>query len=101
MTDNTTVDNYRLDSYTIKTTALTDDSKVQSINAVLPFISNMDVVSDSLTYTGYALKGTADSAASWFIMKSETVGTVTSVRFASAPFTMDKVWDDRASLSYD
>lgn len=86
--------------FTAASIQLADTSQVQSMCAILPFVSNMDVVDATTTYTGYALRGASDAAASWFIMKTSVSGNVTSIRFASAPFTMDQVWANRASLSY-
>lgn len=94
------VDNNRLGDYDVTTISLADGSRVQSISAILPFISKVDVASATVTYTGYALRGTAASAAGWFIMKTEVSGNVTSVTFASLPFVMDQIWDNRAGLSY-
>lgn len=79
---------------------LADGAKVQVMSAIIPLISNQDVASASVIYTGYALRGSADSTASWFIMKSVLTGNVTSIRFASLPFIMDQIWDNRASLTY-
>ena len=79
---------------------LADGSKVQSMCAILPFISNFDDQGAGTTYTGYALRGASGASASWFIMKSVTSAGITTVRFASDPFTMNQIWDNRASLTY-
>ena len=94
------VSNSPTNAYPVFVTRLGDGSEVQGISAMLPFISNTDDDGAGTVYTGYALRGTATSAAGWFVMKSVTTGTITTVRFASAPFEMDQVWDDRASLTY-
>jgi hypothetical protein len=94
------VSNWLSGSYKVKVIRLSDSSLVQSVNAILPLISNQDDDGAGTVYTGYALRGTADSNAAWFIMKSVTSGTITTVRFASLPFVMDQVWNNRASLSY-
>lgn len=61
-----------------------------------PVDSNIDEVSASLTYFGEAAVGSADSDAAWLIWKQETVGTVTSIKYASK--VHDQVWDARATL---
>ena len=94
------VANNPIGSYPVLVTKVADQSQVQSVNAILPFISNSDDAGAGTVYTGYALRGTANSTAGWFIMKSVTSGAVTSIRFASTPFAMTQVWDDRASLTY-
>ena len=94
------VANNPIGSYQVAVTKLADNSEVQSVNALLPFISNQDVVDATTTYTGYALRGASDADASWFIMKSVITGTVTSIRFASDPFVFDQIWANRAALSY-
>lgn len=86
--------------FTATSTALGDSTQLQSVNAILPFISNFDDQGAGTTYTGYALRGAATSTASWFIMKSVLSAGITTIRFASAPFTMDQIWDNRVSLSY-
>jgi len=61
--------------------------------------TRVDKVSSSLTYHGQAVRGTATSAAGWFITRITKSGTVTSIDLASSGF--DQVWDDRASLTYN
>jgi hypothetical protein len=94
------VANNPLGSYPVLITKTADNSQVQSINSILPFISNRDDDGAGTVYTGYAVSGSANSEAKWFIMKSVTLGTLTTIRFASAPFTMNKIWNNRVSLSY-
>ena len=94
------VANNPIGNYPVLVTKLADLSQVQSVNAILPFISNQDDDGAGTVYTGYALRGASGATASWFIMKQVTSGNVTSIRFASAPFTMNQIWDDRASLTY-
>jgi hypothetical protein len=86
--------------FTATSITLGDSSKVQSMCAVLPFISNYEDQGAGTTYTGYALRGSSNATASWFIMKSVTSAGITTVRFASAPFTMDQIWDNRVGLVY-
>ena len=78
------VANNPLGSYPVLVTKVADQSQVQSINAILPFISNKDDNGAGTVYIGYALRGAADSAGAWFILKQVTSGNVTSIKFASS-----------------
>jgi hypothetical protein len=62
--------------------------------------SNIDEVSDTITYIGEANPGTSDSVPKWRIKRIETVGTVIKIRWADASSDFNKIWDDRASLTY-
>jgi hypothetical protein len=94
------VANSPTNSYPVHVTRLTTGAEIQSVNAMLPMVSNMDDDGAGTVYTAYALRGAVGSDAAWFIMKQVTVGTVTTIRFASDPFVMDQVWDNRASLTF-
>lgn len=94
------VANSPTNSYPVHITKLATGAEIQTVAALLPFISNMDDDGAGTVYTGYALRGSADSESKWFIMKQVTTGDVTSIRFASEPFVMDQIWDNRASLTY-
>jgi hypothetical protein len=61
-----------------------------------------DIVDATTSYQGYALPGTATSAAAWQITRStkDGSGNVTAVLFADGNDLYDNVWDNRASLSY-
>lgn len=58
--------------------------------------------SDRDEYVGIAKPGTATSAAGWQIRKLTYSASdkVTDVQWAGGNDRFDKVWDDRASLSY-
>lgn len=60
----------------------------------------VDEPSSTLTYVGVAQPGTATSAASWQIKRILVSGAVTQIQFASGNSLFDKIWDNRASLSY-
>lgn len=103
MASSTTIQNVAnspTNSYPVHITKLATGAEVQTVAALLAFISNMDDDGAGTVYTGYALRGSATSEAKWFIMKQVTSGTVTTIRFAGDPFVMDQIWDDRAALSY-
>jgi len=95
------VANSPTNSYAVEVTRLANGSLVQTVNAMLPFISNLDDTGvGGVIYTGYALRGALPSTASWFIARQETTGTVTTIRFAGPPFDFSQIWNDRASLNY-
>ena len=60
----------------------------------------VDEVSSSVTYIGEASSGTLTSAASWRIKKVEISGSVTSILYSGGDTLFDKIWNDRASLTY-
>ena len=56
---------------------------------------------DNLIYAGRAAIGSAKSAAVWQIKKFTYSGTnLTDEQWAGGTSAFDKVWNDRASLSY-
>jgi hypothetical protein len=94
------VANSPTNSYPVAVTQLEGGGLVQTVNAMLPFISNLEDNGAGTVYTGYARRGAATSEAAWFIAKQVTSGGLTTIRFASAPFDFTQVWDNRASLTY-
>lgn len=56
----------------------------------------------SPTYVGWALPGTADSAAAWLIAKItyDGSGNFLTLRYANGVLQYNQVWNDRAALSY-
>jgi hypothetical protein len=67
----------------------------------MPYAKRVDIVSDLVIYKGEAAVGSADSSASWRIWRLtfNVDGDVTE-EWASGNANFDKVWDDRALLSY-
>lgn len=51
-------------------------------------------------YIGYALIGTATSAAKWQIRKFQTTSNVLTMLYANGSTKADQIWDNRSSLSY-
>ena len=84
--------------FTAVSVTLASGSQIQVVLPVCGLITNVDETGPN--YIGYALRGAADSDAAWFIVKTTEAAGVTTTRFASAPFVMDQIWNDRASLSY-
>ena len=54
----------------------------------------------AITYVGKAAPNTQTSAPAWQIRRIQTVGSLVSVEYADGNNRFDKIWDDRASLSY-
>lgn len=73
-------------------------------NATEDAMSNLNVqldkVSESVTYIGYAAAGSATNAASWKIKKITTTGDDIAITWADGNILFDNVWDNRASLTY-
>lgn len=59
-----------------------------------------DTGSGGISYQGWALAGTATSAASWRIRKIVQTGNDFAITWADGNTTMDNVWNNRAALSY-
>jgi hypothetical protein len=60
----------------------------------------VDEASDTVSYFGFAVSGTATSASTWKIFKISVSGTVTTKNFADSVTTYTKKWDDRATYTY-
>lgn len=61
----------------------------------------IDNASASITYYGYANPGTANSDATWRILRKEVVSaSVTEFKYADGNDNYDNVWNNRASLTY-
>lgn len=63
------------------------------------FTIQIDPASATVTYIGKALPGTLTSAATWQIKKIDSTSG-TSITWASGNSNFDKIYDNRASLSY-
>lgn len=61
---------------------------------------NIDEASSTVTYVGKAVVTASNSESSWMIKKLTTSGTVTTITYAEGNDYFDKIWNDRASLSY-
>lgn len=59
----------------------------------------VDEASATITYVGEAAPGSATAAAVWRIKRIDTTSGV-SIKWAGGTAEYDKVWDNRASLSY-
>ena len=63
----------------------------------------VDELSATICYIGRATRGSSTSAAVWQIRKYTTTGIIATAiaeEWADGSDNFDKVWDDRASLSY-
>ena len=57
--------------------------------------------SNNLLYKGRALPGSASSDAAWAIQKyTYTGGNLTLIQWANGDNALNKIWDNRAALSY-
>jgi len=77
----------------------------ESINAKAVVIDDVysiavDEFSETITYVGTAIAGSAYSNPVWQIKKIETSGTQTLIKFADGNVLFDNIWNNRTSLSY-
>lgn len=85
-------------------TTTVGSKEVLDVNAVLGGGATATVIDDAtsaITYVGKAALGSALSDAVWQIQKIEVSGTVTRITWADGNSDFDKVWNDRASYSYE
>lgn len=68
--------------------------------AKVPYAVRIDQVSATVSYIGKADPGASEAAGVWQIQRLTTVGSLTSVLWAGGTDEFDKVWDDRAGLTY-
>ena len=59
-----------------------------------------DVAGAGVTYNGYALTGTLNTANSWKIARVTVVGAITTIEYADGNSGFDNIWNDRATLTY-
>ena len=66
------------------------------------YAQRVDDTGSGVTYHGWAVPGTATSAASWRIRRITDSGTPTDtvIDFADGNNNLDNIWDNRAALSY-
>lgn len=69
-------------------------------SAAAIYATRLDEASASVTYVGNANVGSLDADPVWQIKKITESGSITKIEFAEGEQTFDKVWDDRAALSY-
>jgi len=60
----------------------------------------VEEVSAAQSYIGLAAPGTLTSAAAWQIKRSDEVGILTTIKYADAAPSYDKIWDNRAGYAY-
>jgi hypothetical protein len=60
----------------------------------------VDQVSSSLTYVGYAAYNALVTEAKWLIFRLQLTGTVTNKSFANTSVAYDKIWNNRATYTY-
>ena len=72
--------------------------KIRTNSFTDELIVKLDESLAGTTYIGFAPLGSATSAATWQIKKMVESAGVTTITFAGPSF--NRVWDDRASLTY-
>jgi hypothetical protein len=60
----------------------------------------LDKVSSSLTYIGYAVPGSSESASVWMIRRLSKSGNVTTIDFADSDSQFNNIWANRTGLTY-
>ena len=60
----------------------------------------LDEVSDTLFYVGKALIGSVDSDSTWQIVRYTTTGSILKSEYANGSEEFNRVWNDRATLTY-
>lgn len=65
-----------------------------------PQALRVDEPTASVTYTGYAVPGSAEGDPVWLIKKVEKVGNVTSIGYPDASTLSDKTWSGRTGYTY-
>lgn len=76
-------------------------STVVHVEEEMPYAKRTDFVGDDVIYKGRAVPGSLESEAKWQILKVVIgVDGDISESFAGGSSEFDKVWLDRASLSY-
>jgi hypothetical protein len=78
----------------------TEEEWINSLGGGVDYAEVVDEASSTVTYIGKATPGTATSAASWQIKKITVSGTQTIITWASGNVNFDKIFDNRASLTY-
>lgn len=62
--------------------------------------TEIDPVSDTVTYYGFALPGSATNSAVWKIQRKLKTGDDSSFTWANGTALFDKTWDNRATYTY-
>jgi hypothetical protein len=77
-------------------------SKIDQLNDKL-FMEplQIDESNPQIIYRGFALPGAATSAAVWAIQRATINGDVTIYQWAAGNKNFDKIWDNRAALTYN
>ena len=93
----TTVSNSPLSSYDVAADVI--DGAQNQWFVARPFSVRIDE-SSTTSYYGWAVPGTAGSAAGWRMMRRTVSSTVSTYEWADGNSSFDNIWDNRASLSY-
>lgn len=85
------------------------DATIVAIQGTTPWVMAtgpanilIDEASATVTYIGEALiLGSATSSAVWRIKKITITGSITAIQWPDSSSDYDKIWDDRASYTYN
>lgn len=75
-----------------------DTSSVETRSLALKSI--VDESSTAVTYVGEAATGAATSVSSWRIKRLTQTATILTIEWASGNGAFNKIWDNRAALTY-
>lgn len=78
----------------------TDSEGVNSATVRVEESTIIDEVNDNLLYVGYADLGASLGEPVWKIKRVQTIGTITTVKYADGNKFYDNIWDNRGSLNY-
>ena len=62
---------------------------------------NLDQVDANTLYIGVAAIGSSEATTVWQIRRMQTVGTVSSIKWADGDQQFDNSWNNRTSLTYN
>lgn len=83
----------------VTTTSQPGSKRTLDSDSLISAIAWDDTTTANVIYVGYSAPGTAESAAAWRIMNVNT--STKRVTWAASSASIDNVWDDRASLTYE
>ena len=86
----------------IKTSVNALGSKIDQLNDKL-FMEplQVDESNPQIIYRGFSLPGAGTSSAAWAIQRATINGDITIYQWAAGNKNFDKVWDNRATLTYN
>lgn len=74
---------------------------IASLTASSDYLLLLDEAALTITYIGEAIPLTTTAQAKWRIKVLETTGPDIAIKWADGSTSFDKVWDDRATYTYE